>query len=276
MTMIRGEIPPPIRFSSPHGDERCVSARGRLTALLSSGRTLGEDAALREHLRLCEDCNSLYRSSLLEEARLRRTMLECAQRDDSGSDDDQRPRRAVLSPIAIARASFATSGRGKATWVIVLAVVFYAAVRLTPDPAGVARAHLETTAGVVISTGEALAVGAPVRELQRGDWVRTPKGARARLMFGDTQVDIASSTEVQIEEPSSRRLRLESGSLDVHGPLLVTSLYGIVQVEDGHATLRIDRGVLFVESAEGNVHAIDSLGEHELASGESAQLAFAR
>ena len=273
--MIRGETPAPVRLASEPGDERCEVARERLSALLVSGRTLAEEPTLREHLKVCEDCNAQYRSSLLSDARLRRAMIEFAE-EDSGQEAEFPVRRPVLSPLAIARAGFATAERGKATWVIVLAVIFYAAVRLTPDPSGVARARLESLAGHVVSTGAPLAVGAPVRELQRGDWVRTPEGARARLSFGDTRVELAASTEVQVEDPFTHRVRLEAGSLDVHGPLLVTSLYGIVQVEGGHATLSIASGGLFVESAEGNVHAIDSLGEHQLTSGESTQLAFAR
>ena len=276
MTMIRGELPPPVRYPGQPGDERCARAREQLTALLGSGRTLSEEPLLREHLSLCEDCNALYRTSLVADARLRRAMVDCEQGGGYGSDHEERPRRAVLSPIAIARAGFASSGRGKASWVIALGVLFYAVVRLTPDPTGAARARLESLAGEVIATGEALAFGAPARDLQRGDWVRTPPDVRAQLTFGKTQVVIAPGTELQIEEPSTHRVRLEAGSLDVHGPLLVTSLYGIVQVEGGHATLSIDRGILFVESAEGKLRAIDSQGEHELKTGESTRLAFAR
>jgi hypothetical protein len=279
MTMIRGEIPPPVRHSSTPGDRRCEIARAKLSDLIAQKLRLEDEPSLREHLKLCLDCNSLYRSSLLEDARLRRTMLDCAAQDEADGESAPRPRRAVLSPLAIARAGFAASagpGRGKAGWVIVLAVVFYAVVRLTPAPSGSSRAMLEALVGKVIALDEPLAVGAGERELKRGDWVRIPEGARARLCFGESTVELASSTEVQIEEPSSQRLRLESGSLDVIGPLFVTSQYGIVHVEGGHATLTIDRRGLFVESTDGNVRTIDSLGEHELASGESAQLAFAR
>ncbi|HTF91052.1 MAG TPA: hypothetical protein VK843_21740 [Planctomycetota bacterium] len=276
MTMTRGEIPLPVRHPSLPGDQRCEAAREELAALLEQGKTLGEAPELRAHLQGCEDCNQVYRDSLLADARLRRTMVDAEDRADEASDGEESPRRAVLSPIAIARAGFASTGRGKATWVVALAVVLYAAIRLTPEPSGTARAQLQSLAGMVFSTGEPLAVGAPQRELQRGDWVRTPEDGRARLLFGESEVLLAPSTQVQIEEPSTRRLRLESGSLEVNGPLWVTSSFGIVQIEDGQAKLTIGEKGMFVESGQGHLRAIDSLGLHELDTGESAQLAFAK
>ena len=39
--------------------------------------------------------------------------------------------------------------------------------------------------------------------------------------------------------------------------MLVTSSYGIVHVEDGHATVRIDVNGLCVEAEDGNVRAIE-------------------
>jgi len=274
--MIRGETPSPARHASAPGDRRCDSALARIAALLEQHRSLADEPSLREHLSVCEDCNSHYRNSLLADARLRRKFLELAQADVAGGESS--PRRAVLSPFSIARASFVSSaatGRGKATWVLVLAVIFYAVVRLTPDPAGSAHARLESLAGDVISVGPPLAAGAPERELRRGDWVRVPEGARAQLHFGQTRVELASSTQVQVEEPSTRRLRLETGSLEVFGPLLVTCAIGLVEVESGHARLHLDQHGLRVESIEGSVQTIDALGEHEISPGASARLALA-
>lgn len=279
MTMIRGEAPLPERRPGEPGDFRCEAARGEITRLLASGRTLADEPALREHLKTCSDCNAAYRSALLDGARLRRALVE-AEKEETGDDVSSAPRRAVLSPLAIARAGFLSSsaagGRSKASWMIVILVAGYAAVRLTPDPAGSAHATLEALAGEVLTLGDPLPAGAPARLLQRGDWVRLPEGSKARLSFGATRVEIAACSELQIEEPSTRRVRLETGALDVFGPLLVTSSYGIVQVEAGHATVRIDASGLRVEAEDGNVRAIDSRGEHQLESGESAQLALAR
>jgi hypothetical protein len=276
MTMIRGETPLPERIPGEPGDVRCQSARDDLARLLSSGRTLAEAPALREHLRTCLDCNVAYRSALLDDARLRRAMVDV----ENGAEEAAiAAPRAVLSPLAIARAGFATSaatGRAKASWMIVLLLAGYGAVRLTPGPSGAARATLESLAGEVTTLGDPLPAGAPARELERGDWVRVSAGSRARLSFGSTRVELAAGSALQIEDPHSRRVRLETGAIEVFGPLSVTSAYGIVQVEHGHATVRIDVSGLRVEAEDGSVRAIDARGEHELERGESAQLARAR
>ncbi len=274
--MFRGETPAPLRQPSPPGDERCEAAKESVAVLLSSGNTLADDPSLREHLKACADCNSLYRELLLADSRLRRTLVECESQVDSGADETAPVRRAILSPLAVARAGFGSPGRGKTTWVVMLAIICYAVIRLTPDPSGTARAQLIALEGLVQTVGEPLAVGEPARELQRGDWVRTPEGARARLTLGTTTVEVAAASVVQVEEPSTLRLRLESGALDINGPLIITSRFGIVEVEAGHANLSLDSSGLSVESTHGSVRTIDSQGERDLAAGERAQLAWVR
>ena len=274
--MFRGETPAPLRQPSPPGDERCEAAKESVAVLLSSGHTLADDPNLREHLNACADCNSIYRELLLADSRLRRTLVDCEAQANSSSDGAAPVRRAILSPLAVARAGFGSPGRGKTTWVVMLAIICYAVIRLTPEPSGTARAQLVALEGLVETVGEPLAFGKPARELQRGDWVRTPEGARARLSLGATIVEIAASSLVQVEEPSTQRLRLESGALDVDGPLIITSRFGIVEVLAGHANLRLDPSGLSVESTHGSVRTIDSQGERDLAAGESAQLALAR
>ncbi len=244
--------------------------------LLSSENTLADDPHLREHLNACADCNSLYRELLLADSRLRRTLVECESGVDSNAVEEAPVRRAILSPLAVARAGFSSPGRGKATWVVLLAILCYAVIRLTPDPSGTARAQLLALEGLVHTVGDPLAAGDPARELQRGDWLRTSEGARARLTLGTTTLEVAASSVVQVEEPSTRRLRLESGALDVDGPLIITSRFGIVEVEAGHARLSLDSRGLSVESTHGSVRTIDSQGERELATGERAQLAWVR
>ncbi|HUR29618.1 MAG TPA: hypothetical protein VM509_15620 [Planctomycetota bacterium] len=276
--MIHGETPLPERHPGSPGDSRCHAARADVAKLLSSGRTLADEPALREHLKTCLDCNAAYRSALLDDARLRRRMVD-VENEEARHESPSAPRRAVLSPLAIARAGFATSaatGRATTAWMIVILIAGYAAVRLTPGASAGGRATLQALAGEISTLGDPLLAGAPARDLSRGDWVRLPAGARARLCFGATKVELAACCELQIEEPSTRRVRLELGEIEVFGPLLVTSSYGIVQVEDGHATVGIDVSGLRVEAEDGNVRTIDSHGEHELESGESAQLALAR
>ena len=273
MTMTRGESPAPARQPGLPGDQRCESAREEIASLLASGHGLGQLPHLREHLIACSDCNAVYRSSLLAETRLRRALLDTELNLD---DEQQPPARAVLSPLHVARAGFSSSGKGKAAWVIALAVVFYTLVRLTPEPAGAIRARLRSLAGEVSANGVSLIAGSPERELERGDWVRTSAGARARLEFGATRVDLAPSTQVQIEEPAEHRLRLEAGSLEVRGSLLLSSPFGIVEIIEGGANLWVDAHGLMVRSTAGELRAIDARGEHALQAGEDFRLALAR
>jgi len=271
MTMIRGECPAPTRLPGAPGDQRCEAAREQIASLLAEGRGLAEFVPLREHLVACADCNAVYRDSLLAETRLRRALLE----SEFGFEEVPVPARALLSPLHVARAGFRSGGKGKAAWVIALGVLFYAVVRLTPEPAGAIHARLQALKGEVAANGQSLVPGAPAVELQRGDWVRASSGARARLQFGATEVELASSTQVQIEEPASRRLRLEQGALHVAGPLLVSSAFGLVEILDGRATLRVDAEGLLVRSSEGELRAIDARGEHALLAGEDFRLALA-
>lgn len=273
--MSRGETPATVRHPGEPGNPRCESAKDSVAEMLASGRTLADHPELRDHLHACEDCNSIYRELLLEGTRMRRSLLGLESQSSAGSQGTSRLRRPLLSPLAIARAGFSSTSRGKASWVIMIAVVFYAVVRLTPEPTGAARVGLTALQGSVISNVEALAVGEPERELQRGDFVRTPEGARASLSFGKTLVELAPSSIVQIEEPSTRRLRFESGAFTCTGPLTVTSLFGIVEVDSG-AKLWIGPAGLFVESREGRVRAIDSSGERDLPPRAGGQLALAR
>jgi hypothetical protein len=272
MTMSRGESQPPARQPGSPGDLRCESARKAIASLLSEGRGLHQETSLREHLVQCADCNSDYRNSMLTETRLRRAMLDV----DFGPSEARAPTRAVLSPIHIARAGFSAPSKGKATWVILLAVAFYAMVRLTPQPSGATRARLQATLGAVYANGEALAEGEPERELVRGDWVRTAQGVCALLILGDTHVELAPLTQLQIEEPAARRLRLEAGTVEIVGPLQVSSAFGIVEVLEGRASVSIEEQGLVARSTQGIVRAIDSFGERHLLAGENLRLARVR
>jgi hypothetical protein len=270
--MTQGETPVPQRLPGAAGDERCGDARARVAELLTRRRTLADEPGLREHLAACEDCNAAYRERLLADARWRRTLAEAEQGEPETSAPGTLQRRAVLSPLAIARAGFSSAGRGKTTWVVLLAVVCYAVVRLTPDPAGVARAELSALEGTVASLGDPLSAGDPGRELQRGDWVRTALDSRARLALGHTVVVVAESSVVQVEEPATRRLRLESGTLEVRGPLVVTTRLGLVEVERGEARVTLDEHGCSVVSRDGSVRTVDAHGERAFVGGQSARL----
>lgn len=269
--MLQGEVPVPARRSPPADDPDCVRARAAVAEGLADSDGNVEQDWLREHLLGCEPCNSLYREKLLAEARLRRTLLRTEEDDD---DDEPMPRRrALLSPVAIARAGFSSGGRSRASWVILLAALFYVAIRLTPSPSGAVHAQLVAIAGEVLSNGPPQAAGAPGRELSRGDWVRTPEGSYARLSLGASEVEIAPLSLIQVEEPAERRLRFEEGEIVLRGPSLVTCAFGIVEVVRGRARLTLDRGRLLVESIEGEVRALNAGVEHALLPGESVTLA---
>lgn len=274
MTMTQGESPAPTRQPAAPGDRRCESAREALAQVLAAGQGLGEAPSLRQHLIECSDCNLVYRSSILTEARLRRALVDA----DVGLYQAAPVARAVLSPIQVARAGFLSQGPGKvkAAWVIALAVLFYVTVRLTPAPSGATHARLQALSGEVHANGRSLILNSPTAELSRGDWVSSEPGARARLEFGDTVVEVAASTQLQIEEPAAGRLRLESGALVIDGPLWVSSVFGLVEVLEGRASLRVDGQGLQVRSDQGVVRAIDSRGEHRLLVGERLTLAGPR
>jgi hypothetical protein len=277
--MTQGEIPVPERLPGAPGSAECARARATVVELIAARRSLAERPELRRHLLACADCNAIYRERLLADARWRRTLARVEQDTDEGEDegrDDGAPRRPVLSPVAVVRAGFGGKGRGKVVLVVVLAIVFYAAVRLTPDPSGTARAELTVQSGRVASVGEPQGPGEPMRQLQRGDWVRTAEGSSALLALGQTVVEVASSTVVQVEEPSTRRLRLESGVLDTRGPLTITSRFGLVEVEQGAAHVTLDSRGVTVEVREGQARVLDSRGEQRLSSGRTGVLGFAR
>lgn len=272
--MLRGEVPVPARRSRPADDPDCVRARVAVAEGVAEAEGPDEQAWLREHLLDCDPCNSLYRDKLLAEARLRRTLLRAEDDDDDDEDAEPMPRRrALLSPVAIARAGFGTGGRSRASWVILLAALFYVAIRLTPSPSGAVHAQLVAVAGEVLSNGRPQSAGAAVTELSRGDWVRTPEGSYARLSLGTSEVEIAPFSLLQVEEPAERRLRFEEGEIVLTGPSLVTCAFGIVEVVRGRARLTLDRGRLLAESIEGEVRALNAGVEHVLLPGETVTLA---
>ncbi len=234
----------------------CGDARDRVRRYLTNRLEQGETRALREHLVGCPACRDEYRSSLLVTARLAREKRL----------DREAHRTAARARVPRMVPSMPRSRRLR----MLLLPAFVAFLLSTAANLGVPQgaARLTATEGPARVGERRLAHGEGPVPLGRGDWCSTGREGRARIEFLAGSVDLGENTWVLVELPRSRRLRLDTGRLDVRGECTVTTELGVVAVESGTARLRRGPGLLDVESLDAVVRVVDGRGEQRLTAGQ--------
>ncbi len=234
----------------------CPDALERIRRYLTNRLDRGETRGLRAHLATCGECRDEYRSSLLVTARLAR---------------EKRLDREARRAAKVRRVPrFVQSMPRRQRMRLLLIPAFVAFLLSMAANLGVPQgaARLTATRGAAQVGERQVEEGDGPVPLGRGDWCSTDREGSARIEFLACSVELGESTWVLVELPRSRRLRLDSGRLDVDGNCVVSTELGVVAIESGKARLHRAAGRLDVESLEGALSVVDGRGERRLTAGE--------
>lgn len=242
----------------------CSDALALVRRFVSGDEDVAARAQLRAHLAACTACREQYRAEVVLVAQLARggaRGLESVRRMEARATrqlvGERRGRR-----VPIAR-------------LVLPAVGLYALFAIAgPEKGG--PAHCSSLAGSVHAAGEELRVESGERELKRGAACSTDDVSRARLARGGSVLVLEPSSALLFERSEPFRVRLVYGRLLVEGPVLVTTAFGAVAVEDGAGVIELGRDALEVACTRGALRLDDAAGEEELHAGAHAVRTRAR
>jgi len=258
-----------IAGSAVRGD--CTEARALLGRFIGGGMAPDDDRRMRRHLTSCPQCRTAYREALVAAASIGRALRE--QR--LGEQRDRRLGATKRHARAVAKGRAGGRRYGLRAFVLTAALM---AVLLRFGAAGndtvVARALVPADpsygSGEVRAAGTVLGGDQVEIELHAGEWCLTRGESEALLTAQPARTRIGPESQVLVELVAPLRLRLQQGSLVVHGEVGVSTPFGYVDVRGG-ARLALTTTELAVDCLEGEVLITHPTGILELAPGGAAR-----
>lgn len=240
----------------------CERTRELLSHFLHRGLTREEDRGFRSHLTACEACRRLYRETMASAAPLGRAMREARDAHEKERRHEELREMALASGRRPRRRRFGLR-------LMLLPVAFILLLtqwhRLVEEPG---RLTLTWSGGEVRAAGQLLSPDRPELELADGDWCQTRGNARARIVGKDCSFDLEVGTQLLVEKPSAGRVRLQQGELIAAGDCVVSSPFGVLELEGGTALVRVSGGKIEVECRSGGARWTDPTGSRSLAAGQ--------
>ena len=251
----------------PTGDgETCREARRQIAAFLHESPGERESRFLRAHIERCADCAQAYREAVEGAARVGHALR---------TDREERTRtRRHAELVRLSRGSGGSRYRGRPWLKLFLAScgLIFLLTRLPALGFGAALT-VERTSGVVVAA-DVRVDGDQKIALVRGQRCATGPTSSAVLRGADAELRLGSDTRVLVEEaggPGGARVRLLAGALDLDGECVVTTEYGVLTLDGGRASVRLDGG-LRAECTEGGLELVGPLGTHRIEPGESVDV----
>jgi hypothetical protein len=235
--------------SRPDRELNCAQARALIRAFSVGTVAAGARAALDRHLLDCKDCRGEYRDSIDSAAELARNLVRARP---AAADAESPPARRTGSRVFL---------------FVALALVVASIPMLSPKETKVLARCLEGEGWI----GEApISAGMEAREAGRGAWVEAKAGGSVELTSPDARAELAGTALVMVEGGEGLCLRLSRGSLELSGPVQVTSPVGVFTLEKrGRAELTLEQSRLVAECFAGHGSLVGPAGERELSAGES-------
>jgi hypothetical protein len=241
----------------------CEQARTEIRTFAGSRVPAARARVLRLHLLECEDCNAFYRESLETAARLGGNLRADREQGEAEATEVRREAARSLDKV---RQRKPNSSRLRT--VLLPAFFFFLMVFVTRAVWPGDRVQVADWGGPVFIDDEPfLREGSP-KGIRRGRWLVTGAAGRLELKNGSARLALGERTFLLVEDPAAHRFRFRGGDLRVSGPCSVTTTHGVLELEDGTATLDA-RGASFELICEaGGALFIDATGEHRLEAGE--------
>jgi hypothetical protein len=258
-------VPPDRPDSSGPGERSsgCVEAARLLPLFLRGGIDREEERRYREHILACADCREIYRESVASAA-----PLGHSRRLDRVEEVRLR-RQAQMRTRAFAVGGH-KSGRRFGLRVILPLVMLFLLMTMLNPLLNRPQLKLEWVRGEVRVPGKLLHALEPEIDINKGDWCLTEVDASARIETAKGEFRLGARTNLMIEDPAERRVRLQRGRLEIDGSALVVCQFGIAELEEGRATIVLTDGRLEILCHEGTLHWIHAGGTQILSAGERA------
>jgi len=235
---------------------------GKLIQHFLAGPLAGaDDRRLRRHLAECAECQDLYQHAVYTAASVGR------ERREERVALERYHRRAELKRLA-----FEAPKRSRGTHL--LRVLVYPAFfcflmiqigNLTHRAAGLRLALVQ---GSVRAGNQELDQPGTAAEVKQGQVCSTAADGGARIEGQDAVAELAADTHVLIERVKPLRLHLRSGSLHVSGDARVSTVLGVVELEQGEVDILLAGGQLTLISTDGSVRFTDPDGVRSMEPGE--------
>jgi hypothetical protein len=249
----------------------CAATSARIAAFIDGGLSGSESAAMREHRRVCKECDEEWRASLSTTAHLHHRGRVGAREDDRAARRAHNRRLALEGALATPTRPGRRVRRARLRLLLLPALAIFLMAVIYPGSRR-SVSQLEALSGRVELAYRSLVPDDGSFTVRRGDWFETGPDARARLTLGPADIEVEPSSRVLIEDRASGRVRLIAGTLSLRGDGIVTADAGVVQVQAGEGRVSARPDGLEVAAASGTVLAAHSGGEETVPPGERTRL----
>ena len=263
----------------PQDESSCEQARAAMGRFLSMGFKIGDDAeaqdAMRQHIQGCEACAEAYRSGVETTGSLKGA-LQASHLRELRSKEGGRPRLGGMGAMGVLMSWGGVQPSNKliaTIWrmrpVLIVAFFFWLMVTLT-KPGGPGPAfRVDWQAGLVVLDGKQLIDDGPNFGLKQSQNVATDSEGTARVHREETEVLLGPATELECERITPARMRLYHGTIEVTGPLELSSDHGFLSQTEGRSRVNLEPGGLRVQCFEGAMTATLPEVEHLLGPGDT-------
>jgi hypothetical protein len=247
----------------------CADRGARSGEWLRGDGSAESGRAWREHLRRCGSCREAFVADVACLSELTRgSHAERIRRQKA-------QRRAQQRRQALAGAFGGTWERlrGARLRLLVLPALAIFLVTMLSRPPGSARAvRAQALGGAVWLSGTSLAAHGAPRALLPGEGCVTGEDGAARLGSALAGVELEGSAQAWLESHEPARFRLGPGRFRLHGDLLATTRWGVIECSDAAVLAHVQPDAVEFELLEGRARCFDRTGERVLARGERLRM----
>lgn len=259
---------PAAKASAASAKERlagltCAQVEKMIKAFLAGSLSNRAAVAMRAHLGQCRNCLVRYREGVQSAGSLSRNIRQARQR--TPREKLRKKHRRMIAGLEGARG--AKRSAHIKLMLLPLALIFM--FRCFDGMRGT-KAEAAWKAGSVEIGADQLTADQKEREIQRGDWVVTQVGGSAEIAIRSDLAQLGSDSQVLLESARDRRLRLRRGELLLRGSWQVATTQGIITLDDGRAEIGLRNSKLTITCTEGEVIALNHLGERRIPAGSPA------
>jgi len=242
--------------------DACETARELLSKFVHAGLKRSEGRVFRTHLTRCPACRALYKESLVSAAQIGRAMRE------TRVERERVVRHERLRASALKAGERIKHGRRFGLRLMLLPAAVIVLLLMGPRMSRGEPMILRWDGGEVRAAGMRLTADRPDLVLETGDWCATNGNAHASIEGENRSFELGLLTQVMVENTREGRLRLQQGELQASGSVTISSAFGVLEMEDGSAVLRIEGGKFRVECRAGKLTWTDPGGRRSLSAGE--------
>ncbi|MEO0651968.1 MAG: hypothetical protein AAFZ65_14940 [Planctomycetota bacterium] len=239
----------------------CSQAEILIDRLCTGGIPGPVAIVLRRHLAGCPDCKGRYREAVQSTADLAKVVRQrpnlASRARETASDRRMYRRRRTALLFVVASFLIAMVARLDGDWSF--------------DP----TMAFECSAGEAWVGGQLVNPSHPRVQVLRSDLIRTESDGRGLLRMRSLECEVEPGTELLVISAVAQRVRLRHGSLVLRGDGLLETPRGLIEVEEGVATVHVDERALRVEATSGVVRRIDARGTRTLATNDTESRADA-